>query len=201
MHKDIFLHQKGQLLGHHGYVPDPDSVEQTTSSFVFYHLTYKERLDKVLEEGLFARIPSLANDLTPEFEGCHMVEGFLSPLPFWLSESPYFGNLGYKMVRNALGNVLLRVEVPKAWNSLYISDWAHQMECKYYREKGTAPLNLGYDCRTGHNSVRAYANSFVKAEAYQGGHVAPIAHVLRRGQGIAVPSEHIQVASVQPLQE
>ena len=201
MHKNIFLHQKGQLLGHHGYVPDPDSIEQTMSSFVFYHYTHQERLAQVLKEGLSARIPFLTNDLTPEFEGYHMVEGFLSPLPVWLCESIYFGDFGYKMVCRALGDVLLRVEVPKARGNLYVSDFAHSLECLYFEKQGMAPLNLGYDCRDGRNSVRAYANSFIKAELYQGGHVAPIAHVLRRGQGTAVPSEHIHVATTQPLQE
>ena len=51
----------------------------------------------------------------------------------------------------------------------------------------------------GREVVRAETNSYVPAAEYHGGHLAPEVKATRRGQGIVVPSKHIEVCDVQPL--
>ena len=85
--------------------------------------------------GLRARLPVLATDLTPEFESCHLVEGLLEPDPIWLSGS-YFGDLPLEMVRDVVGDYLLRVEVPSDFPGLYVVDHAHGFECKHVTRRG-----------------------------------------------------------------
>ena len=62
-------------------------------------------------------------------------------------------------------------------------------------------MNLGTDCRTGHETTQAYVHSYVPAADYVGGHVAPVVHAIRKGEGIAVPRGYIRVAAIQPLAE
>jgi hypothetical protein len=128
-----------------------------------------------------------------------MVEGLLSPLPQWLTASPYFGDLGIEMFRLYIGSVLLRIEVPLTFQDLYIADYAHILECKHFKHRGIAPLNLGYDCRTGHEVTRAYVHSYIRALDYVGGHVAPVVQAVRKDTGIAIPCKYIHIAELQPM--
>ena len=52
---------------------------------------------------------------------------------------------------------------------------------------------------TSQEAMLAYLHSYVPANEYRGGHVAPVFNVVRRGSGIAVPSRYIEVAQTQPL--
>ena len=199
LHK-VFLRSRGQLLEDHGFEADPGRVELTSKGIVFYHYTRKQRIDDVISEGLVARLPVV---LPPsELVGHHLVEALLEPLPQWTTESPYFGDLGFQMLRQYVGDVLLRIEVPRDFPGLYVADYAHVLEGMYFRRTGRPGLNLGYtDLETGKQVVRADANSYIPALLYKGGHVAPEMKVTREGQGIAVPPEYISVSEVQPLRK
>jgi hypothetical protein len=201
---DLFLQQRGVLLGDHGFQADPGRVERTPDArIVFYHYSQAEALDRIFAPGggLRARLPVADGSTTPRFAGYHLVEGLLEPLPRWLTASPYFGDLGLAMMRAYVGDVLLRIEVPDDFPDLYVADAAHNFECKHLDRRGRAALQLGYDCSTGHEVCTAEVNSYIPLTEYNGGHVAPNVKVLRRGEGIAIPREHISVAAVQPLRQ
>ena len=189
---DVFLQERGHLLSEHGFTDDPGWLERTNGAVVFYHYIRPEHQDAIMREGagLYARIPLLTTDLTPEFDGWHEVQAFLEPRPQWLDVSSYFGDLGAEMRDARIGAALLRIELPEDSPGLHVCDFAHPLECKHATQRGSAPLNLGHDCRTGHNSVRAYMHSYVPLRQYNGGHVAPIVAAARRGEGIHFRSAH-----------
>jgi hypothetical protein len=198
---DVFLQERGELLGQHGYRPDSSLVERITSDFMFYHYTRPDRLEHIFApgSGLFARRPVACPTPPPEFVDGYLVEGFLEPLPIWLTQSPYFGDLGFALLRDYIGDILLRIEVPHTFPGLYVADYAHLLECKHLTRRGRSPLGLGYTCVTGHESTQAYVHSYIPAHAYTGGHIAPVAQFVRKGPGIAVPAQYIQIADQQPL--
>ena len=72
---EIFLRERGVLLGDHGFTPDPGRLETTGSTIVFYHYTRPEKADKVLEEGsgLWARLRVLSEH--QDLEGLHLGRG------------------------------------------------------------------------------------------------------------------------------
>jgi hypothetical protein len=76
---------------------------------------------------------------------------------------------------------------------------AHNFDCKYQGERGHAALGLGYDCRTGHEVMRAEVNSYIPIEQYRGGHLLPNVKATRLGAGIAIPSEYLAACEFQPL--
>ncbi len=187
------------LLGDHGYTPDPGRLETTDSTMVFYHYTRPERVEKVMEAdgGLWARLPVVSPP--PELVGCHLVEGLLEPLPRWMTDSPYFGDLGLEMLRKYVGDLLLRIEVPHDFPGLYVADFGHVLEWKHLSRRGRLVLDLGYDTTIGKEFAKSYTNSYVPAAEYNGGHLAPDVKATRRGQGIVVPASYIAVSEVQPL--
>ena len=196
---EILMSQRGELLGEHGYTPDPGRVRAPDLGITFYHYTWHDRVEKVLaaDGGLWARLPVV---LPPaDLEGLHLVEGLLDPLPRWMTDSPYFGNLGLDMLKEFVGDLLLEVTVPRDFPGLYVADYAHMLESKHVLRRERPALNLGYNCETGKEVCRADANSYIPALEYKGGHVAPEMKVTRLGQGIAVPSQFIKVCSAQPL--
>ncbi len=187
------------LLGDHGFAPDPGRLEATDSTIVFYHYTREERVEKVLEtgSGLWARLPVVSP--APELEESHFAEGLLEPLPLWLTESPYFGDLGFEMLKKYAGDLLLRVEAPRDFPGLYVADFGHMLELKHLSRRGRLVLHVGYDTTTGKEVVRSHTNSYVPAAEYRGGHLAPEVKATRLGQGLVVPAEYIEVCDVQPL--
>ena len=193
------MRERGVLLADHGYTPDPGAVELTASTIAFYHYTRAENVERILEAGggLSARLPVVS--APPDLAGLHLVEGLLEPLPLWMTESPFFGDIGFKMLGESVGDLLLRVEVPRNFPGLYVADFAHVLEAKHVRRRGRPALDLGYDTSTGREVTRSDANSFVPAIEYRGGHLAPIVKPTRRGTGIAVPARYIAVSDVQPL--
>lgn len=195
------MNTRWQLLSHYGYRPDPGSLERSPGGCVLYHYTRRERLEQVFaaDSGLHARLPVLASELTPEFKDCYVVEGLLNPLPHWLTASPYFGSVGIEMFKEYIGDVLLQIELPLGIADVYVADYAHILECKHLDRRGMASLNLGYDCRTGHEAIRAYVHSYIPALDYAGGHIAPVVQVVRKGEGIAIPCKYIRIADIQPL--
>ena len=76
-----------------------------------------------------------------------------------------------------------------------------QPDCKYQNERGQPALNLGYDCRTGHEVTLAEANSYIPIDEYQGGHVLPNVKATRLGEGMVVPRECVAICDVQPLRQ
>jgi hypothetical protein len=196
---EIFLRERGVLLGDHGFTPDPGRLETTGSTIAFYHYTRPEKVDQELEEGsgLWARLPVVSPP--PELEGHHLAEGLLEPLPMWMTDSPYFGDLGIEMLKKYVGDLLLRVEVPRSFPGLFVADYGHMLELKHLSRRGRMVLDLGYSTATGHEVVRSQANSYITAAEYRGGHLAPELKATRRGKGIVVPSEYIEVCAVQPL--
>src|SRR3954453_22019217 len=127
----IFLNTWGQLLGDHGFAPDPGSVERTAHAVVIYHYTRPEHVEAILapDSGLRARIWGDYSELSSDLAEGDLAEGFLEPLPRWLAASPYFGDLGREMMRAYVGNILLRLEVPAGFPNLYVADNAHNLEC------------------------------------------------------------------------
>ncbi|MCR2804270.1 hypothetical protein [Paenibacillus soyae] len=194
---------RGLCLYDFGYKPDPGHVELTDSgNVVFYHYTREEHLDKILapNSGLFARRQvDVCPNPPQEFKGYFLSEGFLETLPLWLTDSPYFGDLGIEMVRKYIGNILLRVELPFSFQGLFVADYAHVLEEKYFSSRGSTPLNLGYNCSSGREITQAYVNSYIPAKKYNSAHIAPLMQVIRRGEGIVIPSEYIALVSEQPL--
>ncbi len=205
MHSELaerLLCERGLFLGRLGYLPDPGRVaRRNNGSIVLYHYTRPERLDQILREGsgLWARLPVVNDGTQPEFDGCHLVEAFLEPLPRWVTTCPYFGDLALEMMRSYVGDLLLCIELPEDFPGLYVADYAHNLECKHVTRRGRAVLNLGYDCRTGHQVCRADVNSYVPLDVYEGGHIAPNVKIVRHSEGIAVPSEYITVCELQPF--
>ena len=189
----------GCLLADHGFTPDPGRIEVTDSTVVFYHYTRDERAERVLEAGggLWARLPVVL--APPDLEGHYLVEGLLEPLPLWMTGSPYFGDLGYEMLREFVGDLLLRVELPRDFPGLYVADYAHVLERKHVSRRGRPALDLGYYTSTGREMCRSEASSYIPAAQYRGGHLAPSVKMTRRGEGLAVPANYIAVSDVQPL--
>ena len=198
---EVFLKEQGQLLGSHGYTPDGGQLERTADGIVFYHYTRQERLEKIFSSdgGLNARLSVVCPSFPSAFEGCYEIQGFLELLPAWLTESQYFGDLGYEMVKQYVGHLPLRIEVPTDFPGLYIADYAHILECKHFSRRGRTVLGLGYHCTTGHEAGKAYLHSYIPATDYEGGHVAPVMHVVRKGQGLVIPSQYIRVEEIQAL--
>ncbi len=200
---DLYLENRGILLGENGYTPDPGQVERTPDGggIVFYHYTRPERLDQILADGsgLWARLLVVGSKrLVPELTGCHTVQGLLEPLPRWFHQCPYFSDLGGEMVNDYVGGLLLRITVPSDFPGLYVADCAHGFECKHLARRGHTVLGLGYDCRTGHEVSQALVNSYVPIQEYRGGHITPIVEMTRRGEGIVIPRDYISIADVQP---
>jgi hypothetical protein len=199
---DELLANRGITLGEKGFQSDMRLIESLPNgNFIFYHFTREDRLEKILsnENGLYSFRPVVCPKPPEEFEGRYLVEGFLEPLPKWLTKNLYFGNLGIKLVQKYIGNVLLRIEIPLDFPEVYIADYAHVLECKHFEENGNTPLGLGYRCQTGHDVLQAYVNSYIPIKDYRGGHIAPVVQLLRRDKGITVPKRYISISNVQPL--
>ena len=45
---EVFLRERGVLLGNHGFTPDPGRLETTDSTIVFYHYTRPEKVETVV---------------------------------------------------------------------------------------------------------------------------------------------------------
>lgn len=179
---DIFLNERGHLLGEHGFISDAGRVERTINgNIVFYHYSHQENLEKIFSpnNGLWARLNVVHCDIALEFVGSYLVEALLEPLPIWVNCSPYFGDLGLEMMKAYVGNILLRIEVPPDFPNLYVADTTHNFECKHLERRERVALDLDYDCRTGHESCKAEINSYIPLLQYNGGHVAPNIKVIR----------------------
>jgi hypothetical protein len=197
---EVFLRSPGHLLGEYGFIADPGNIQYTSNGdVVLYHYTRSERLNKVLHDGLRAQLPIVSADNVPALCGRYLVEALLEPLPKWLTNSPYFGNLGLELMRAHVGNILLQITLPSAFSDIYVADSAHNFECKYQNRRGQSVLKLGYDCQTGQEVCQAEVNSYIPLGSYRGGHVAPNAKITRQGAGIAVPPQYISVCDRQPL--
>lgn len=198
-----FLQQKGVSLSQFGCKPDPGRVEFTGSgNIVFYHYTKEEHLERILspDSGLYAwRQVDVCPNPPEELTGCFLTEGFLEPLPMWLTDCPYFGDLGIEMVKQYIGNILLRIELPRNDQGLYVADYAHVLEEKHFTLRGTAPLQLGYDFSTGKEITQAYVHSYIPATQYESVHVSPVMQAVRKGAGVVIPSDYIRLSEEQPL--
>ena len=198
---DVFLQSRGCLLGKYGFIADPGYVRYNlNNNVVLYHYTRLEHLEKVLVSGLKAQLPVVMADDIPNLCGRYLVEAFLEPLPQWITNSPYFGNLGLELMSAYVGSILLQITLPTTFfDELYVADAAHNFECKHQIRRGRSALKLEYDCHTGREVCRAEVNSYIPLTSYQGGHLAPNAKITRHGVGIAVPSPYITVCDTQPL--
>jgi len=195
--REIFPKKRGELLGNYGYEPDPGRVELTDEAIVFYHYTHRDRVEHVLDTGLHAT--RRASTVEADLEGHFVVEGFLEPLPVWVVDNPYFGDLGSELNRLYLGSVALRVTVPADSSGLFVRDYAHHLEGKHMLRRGGPALHLGY--HSGEEACLADVHSGIPMREYQGGHVAPTVAAIRKGEGIAIPRECIAVCETQRLAE
>ena len=197
-----FLSRRGELLGDLGFEDDPGRPHwRPDGGLTFWHYSRRSRLPLILGTagGIKARRRAFfSTDLTPDFDEMYMVEGFLEPKPQWLDDSPYFGGEGGYRWRGWIGEALLRLDLPAGFQGVWVADYAHPMETKAVQNGRRAPLNLGYDRRTGHEANRAYAHSLAPITTYRGGHLAPVVTVMRPGPGIAVPRACVSVAELQP---
>lgn len=196
------LTERGLLLNGFGYHPAADILQTDESGhIVFYHYTHKERLEAIFAPGagLYAWREVACPNPPVEFEHAYLTEGFLSPLPEWLSHHPQFQDLGLRMVRQYVGALLLQVTLPRDFPNIYVADFAHVLECKHAEQYGRGPLGLGYDCRNGQHATQGYVNSYVPLAVYKGGHVAPVIQVVRREAGLVIPNCYLSVCSKQPL--
>jgi hypothetical protein len=198
---DVFLRSQGHLLGEHGFVADPGCVQYTVNEeILLYHYTRSEHLNKVLMDGLQARLPIVLADENPNLRNRYLVEAFLEPLPQWLTNSPYFGNLGLEFMQAYVGNILLEITLPLVVGlDVYVADAAHSFECKHQNRRGRSVLRLGYDCRSGQEVCQAEVNSYIPVSSYRGGHIAPNVKITRQGAGIAVLPQYIAICDRQPL--
>ena len=198
---DVFLDSPGCLLGDHGFMADPGHVQygHNINSVKLYHYTHHRYLDRIMRDGLKAQLPVVMVDELPGLHGLHVVEALLEPLPQWMTNSPYFGNLGLELMRAYVGNVLLQITLPADVPGVYVADAAHNFECKHQKRRGSSALMLGYHCRTGHEVCQAEVNSYIPLENNNGGHVAPNAKITWNGVGVAVPAKYIEICDTQPL--
>lgn len=151
-----------------------------------------------MAEGLWARREVACPHPPEELIGYHLVEGFIDPLPAWLTESQYYYDLGYELTRKYIGNVLLEISVPTAHFQIYIADYAHILECIMIEEEKGTGIGFDYDCSNGRECTYAYVNSYIEIHKYIDQHHAPIVQVVRHGEGIAIPSEFIKISNIQP---
>ena len=193
---DRFLSQRGQLLADVGFAPDPGRVEIDERGVTVYHWTAFDRLPRIfgVAGGLWARRRADVSDLTPEFAGAYAVEGLLEPMPSWISESGLFTDVHGELFQDhVMQEVVLRAVLPNEYGHVYVADFAHALECKSLTRRGFAPLGLGYNCSTGHEARRAFANSCISIHEYVGGHVAPVVAIMRSGSGMAVPPQLLAI--------
>lgn len=171
------------------------------ADIIVFHYARADRVASILApgEGLRAMRRADWSSLVAESAAPHIAEAFLEPVPEWLHRSPYFGDLGWNLMRRYIGNVLLELRISAEQPELFVADYAHALECKHVNQRGGPALDLGYDCRTGHQAVRAGLRSYVPLDRYGGGHVAPTVALVRQGPGIVVPTQAIRVARVQPF--
>lgn len=200
---EVFLQQRGALLGQQGYAADNTLVERTSRGIVFYHYTWSKRLAEIMNEGsgllAYQTIAARYSPFVSDLEGSRQVSGFLEPLPCWLTQCPYFSDFGMRHLQKCIGTLLLRIEVPQDFPGLYVRDYAFQMEELCFRQNGGEPLGLGFNHKTWKDEGRATLNSFVPLDDYKGGHIAPVFTATRQGEGIVIPREFISVCDVQPL--
>ncbi|MGM1047002.1 MAG: hypothetical protein ACQEXX_12760 [Bacillota bacterium] len=199
---ESFIDNEGLLLREFGFKSDKGTIELDSATFMtFYHYTHEDKLDQIFSphSGLLARRPVTCPNVPERFKDCFLTEGFLERLPNWVTNCPYFSDLGYELMRKYIGNTLLEIKLPVGDFNIYIADYAHVLECKSADIRGKTELNLEYDCSSGIEVTQAYVNSYIPEKEYNSGHVAPIVQVLRKGEGIVVPSKYISVSKVQPL--
>jgi len=202
MATDVFLTNRRLRLSDFGFQPDPGKPAPLQNTICFYHFTQRECCESVLREGLQALRPVVCPRIPAEFNNKFLVEGFLEPLPKWLSNCPHFGDLGLRLTRHYIGNVLLRVELPLiALQSVYVADYAHKMEIRHFQESGLRILKRNYDLRSPDDIRQAYVLSYTPIADYTGGFVAPVVQFLNEGPGIAIPPSCISLHTKQPLAE
>lgn len=199
---EAFIQQKGLYLRELGYKTDKTKIECTSEgNLIFYHYTHKEHLRKIFtdDSGLYAYRPVACPKVPTYLQNHFLIEGFLSPLPYWFTNNEYYEDLGKELVQQFIGDIVLRVEVPQNFSSIYIADYAHILECKSLERNQALSLKLGYDCSSGREATQAYVNSYIPADEYRGGHIAPIVQLTRKNSGIVIPSKYISVYNDQPL--
>ncbi|MDY0943630.1 hypothetical protein [Priestia megaterium] len=199
---ESFIQQKGLYLGELGYKTDRTEIEYTNEgNLIFYHYTYKKHLRKIFKEdsGLYAYRPVTCPEVPTYLQNHFLIEGFLSPRPYWFTNNEYYEDLGKELVQQFIGDIVLRVEVPKSFSSIYIADYAHVLECKSLNRNQSLSLKLGYDCSSGREATQAYVNSYILADEYRGGHIAPVVQLTRKNSGIVIPSKYISMYNEQPF--
>jgi hypothetical protein len=203
-HCEIFLKNRGELLGEHGYESDPGKIKINDNAIIFYHYTHRDNYEKIMKEnesGLYARLSVPQSDKAPEFKDCYLVEALLEPLPKWIIGSPYFGDVGLTLLESYVSDLLLKIEVPLDYPGLYVADYAHILESKHILRRGGPALNLGYNIENGRETIQADVHSYIPVLEYKGGHIAPEIKVVRKGKGIAIPNKYITISEKQPFKD
>ncbi len=198
--RDPHLIARRLTLGDLGFTPDPSLPERCSSGFAFYHYTWADRIDAILGEGLRASRALNCPRPPGNLAGKCAIAGFLVPLPAWLDACPYFGDLGRRLARQYVGDTLLRAVVPDA-SRYYVADCAHRLQRRHYQDMGERVLTGPYDLSNPDDVRQAYVDSYISIGDYDGGHVAPVCHLVLDAPGIAVPPGRIDVCRRQPFRE
>ncbi|GAB6087465.1 hypothetical protein JCM11672_27370 [Alkaliphilus crotonatoxidans] len=83
------------------------------------------------------------------------------PLPRWLITNKYYGDLGFELMRNYVGDLLLEITIPIEFPGLYIAEYAHILEYKMKILRNETGIGVVYNCSNGKESTQAYVHSYI----------------------------------------
>jgi len=194
-----FLDNRKKSLKELNYITDQAKVNINSDKyFTFYHYTHEDKINAIMAEGLWAYREVACPTPPEELKGCYLVEGFVEPLPSWLTTSVYLNNLGIELTNKHIGCILLEVSVSISQFKIYIADYSHILDCKMVEENKGPGIGFGYDCSNGRECTQAYVHSYLEINEYVNQHHAPLVQVVRQGSGLLIPNKFIKKSAIQP---
>jgi hypothetical protein len=119
-----YQHGPGTLLREAGLVPDPGVVLQRGENDIVFHYTRAEGVKSILSAGLRNFRSADWASLVSSSAVPYIAKAFLETVPGWLHWSPYFGDLGWSLMRR------------------YIVGAAHERRSRYERVAEASVLAL-----------------------------------------------------------
>ena len=174
-----FLNYRRLSFRDAGLIAD-SGLPQIFSDYIeFYHFTHESLIPQIKAEGLRAFRSRNCRDMPEEFKGKYVLEGFLENSPNWLANSPYFNDMGLRLVTEHIGKIPLKVRLPVSFKSkCYVADYAHMMDIRHFHECGNFSLGFEYSRKNPNDIHLAYLNSYIEIDKYNGGHICPVFQVL-----------------------